>query len=70
MGIKDAYDHCRQAFFWLGKASTSGANCLVAWDKVTRRRELGGLGIKDTNIQNACLLVKLIHRLHTSTDST
>ncbi|GJN07099.1 hypothetical protein PR202_ga24895 [Eleusine coracana subsp. coracana] len=48
---------------------TLGANYLVAWDRVTRRQEQGGLGIKDMNIQNACLLVKLIHRLHTAKDS-
>jgi hypothetical protein len=37
---------------------------LVAWIKVCNPKELGGLGMKDIGIQNICLLLKLLHRLH------
>jgi hypothetical protein len=59
-------DGIRRAFLWssdkTGKASP--ASCLVAWIKVCNPKDLGGLGIKDMGIQNICLLLKLLHRLH------
>jgi hypothetical protein len=59
-------DGKRRAFLWpsdkTGKASL--ASCLVAWIKVCNPKDLGGLGIKDIGIQNICLLLKLLHRLH------
>ncbi|TVU23691.1 hypothetical protein EJB05_26070, partial [Eragrostis curvula] len=55
---------------WSGEEKTSGAQCLVAWDKVTTLREHGGLGIRDLAFQNNCLLLKLIHRLHRPGESS
>ena len=43
---------------------SSPAGCLVAWTKVCNPREFGGLGVRDLGIQNICLLLKLLHRLH------
>ncbi|GJN07696.1 hypothetical protein PR202_ga25548 [Eleusine coracana subsp. coracana] len=63
-------DAIRRSFFWSGERKTTGASCLVSWDKVTRPREHGGLGVRDLKVQNDCLLLKLIHRLHTATDSS
>jgi hypothetical protein len=40
------------------------ARCLVAWNQVCMPKEKGGLGMKDVAIQNQCLLLKLLHRLH------
>jgi hypothetical protein len=59
-------DKRRRAFLWSGDISdtTSAAKCLVAWVSVCNPKELGGLGIKDMGIQNICLLLKLIHKLH------
>jgi hypothetical protein len=59
-------DKRRRAFLWSGLISdtTSAAKCLVAWVSVCNPKELGGLGIKDMGIQNICLLLKLIHKLH------
>ena len=34
------------------------------WDKVRQRQDQGGLGIKDLAVQNICLLLKLLHKLH------
>jgi hypothetical protein len=62
-------DRRRRAFLWAGEANTSSAKCLVAWQKCCITKDLGGLGIKDFAIQNICLLLKLIHKLHCSQTS-
>lgn len=68
-GVVTAIDARRRAFLWTGSDSVSGAQCLVAWDNVCRAKEDGGLGIKQLDTQNACLLMKLLHRLHHPADS-
>ncbi|TVT98699.1 hypothetical protein EJB05_55991, partial [Eragrostis curvula] len=50
--------------------TVSGADCLVAWDHVTTPKECGGLGVRDLNIQNRCLLLKLIHCLYSASESS
>ena len=45
-------------------------SCLVAWDKVRCSKDQGGLGIKDLEVQNICLLLKLLHKLYTATQSS
>jgi hypothetical protein len=52
-----------RAFFWKGKSTIHGSDCLVAWDFVCRDYREGGLGIKNLRIQNECLLKKFVHRL-------
>ncbi|GJN23279.1 hypothetical protein PR202_gb10915 [Eleusine coracana subsp. coracana] len=65
-----AMDALRRAFMWTGEAKASGADCLIAWDLVTRPKECDGLGIRDLAVQNRCLLMKLVHRLHNPTVSS
>ncbi|XP_066384911.1 uncharacterized protein [Miscanthus floridulus] len=60
---------CKEGSFPRRSDSVSGAQCLVAWDNVCRAKEDGGLGIKQLDTQNACLLMKLLHRLHHPADS-
>lgn len=36
----------------------------MAWENVCKDKEDGGLGVKRLDTQNACLLLKLLHRLH------
>ena len=36
-----------RAFFWVGKDKCNGGQCLVAWDKICRPKDCGGLGIKN-----------------------
>jgi hypothetical protein len=63
-----ALDALRRAFLWgVGEERASGAKCLVAWDMVCRPKDEGGLGVHVLGLQNACLLVKLLHRLHVET---
>jgi hypothetical protein len=51
------------ASLWTGTDNTSGARCLIAWENVCQAKEDGGLGIKRIDTQNACLLLKLLHRV-------
>jgi hypothetical protein len=68
-GVFDALDSRRRAFLWDGTPSTIGAHCPVAWTKVCDSKEAGGMGIRDLQLQNQCLLLKLVHRLHHPEDS-
>jgi len=54
----------RRTFVWTGAEQASGAKCLVAWEQVCLPKESGGLGLKNLSVQNQCMLLKLIHRLH------
>lgn len=42
---------------------------LTAWDQCCQPRTHGGLGLKDLATQNLCLLLKLLHRIHSPGDS-
>ena len=42
-----AVDKFRRGFLWRGRKEAKGGHCLVAWGKVSRPPELGGLGISD-----------------------
>jgi len=61
-----AMDAKRRAFFWSADKNghCSPGACLIARDNISCPREFGGLGVRDLGIQNICLLLKLIHRLH------
>ena len=39
-------------------------NCLIAWERVCLPRESGGLGVKNLEDLNHCLLMKFVHKLH------
>jgi hypothetical protein len=42
-----AIDKIKRGFIWRGTKESNGGHCLIAWPKVCRSRELGGLGISD-----------------------
>jgi hypothetical protein len=63
-GVVKALDAHRRAFLWTGTDMASGVQCLISREDVCKDKEDGGLGIKRIDTQNACLLLKLLHRLH------
>ncbi|KAG2628069.1 hypothetical protein PVAP13_3KG315327 [Panicum virgatum] len=52
-----AIDKIRRGFLWKGRRDARGGHCLLAWPKVARPRNLGGLGI--SNLQNLGYALKL-----------
>lgn len=42
-----AIDKIRRNFLWRGRKEANGGHCLIAWPKVSRPKDLGGLGILD-----------------------
>jgi hypothetical protein len=61
-----AIDRRRCSFFWTGEESCHGSKCLVAWEHVCSSKEDKGLGLKDLQTQNRCLLLKFVDKLFTS----
>jgi hypothetical protein len=57
-GTIDALDKRRRAFLWSGEQTTSGAQCLIAWERACLPKKQGGLGVKDLKTLNQCLLLK------------
>jgi hypothetical protein len=68
-GVIDALDARRRAFLWAGEESVSDAQCLVSWKKPCLPKKEGGLGVRDFHLQNTCLLLKLVHRVHDAESS-
>nr|XP_051207036.1 uncharacterized protein LOC127322116 [Lolium perenne] len=68
--VTTALDRLRRAFLWAATDRVTGAKCLVAWESVCRSKEEGGLGVRSLPVQNACLLTKLLHRLHCALDES
>jgi hypothetical protein len=60
-----AIDRRRRAFFWTGEDACHGSKCLVAWEHVCTSKLEGGLGLKDLQTQNRCLLLKFVDKLFT-----
>jgi hypothetical protein len=67
--VIDEIERLLRAFFWKGKSTANGSDCMVAWEYVCRDFREGGLGIKNLRIQNDCLLTKFVHRLHVEPNS-
>ena len=64
-----AIDSKRRSFFWAADDTCSGAQCLVAWDRACTPRSGGGLGVKNLNAQNVCLLLKICFKFLHNTDT-
>jgi hypothetical protein len=45
-----AIDKIRRGFLWKGRKDANGGSCLVAWEKVMRPIDLGGLGIHNLEV--------------------
>ena len=56
--VTDQLDQINREFFWKNASSAKGMP-LVAWDKICRPKQLGGLGIRKTAAVNIAFLAKL-----------
>ena len=56
--VTDQLDRINRDFFWKNSNSDKGMP-LVAWDKVCRPKQLGGLGLRKTAAVNTAFLAKL-----------
>ena len=55
-----AIDKRRRAFLWKGRKEVHGGHCLLAWTKVSRPKELGGLGIHELEVLSWALRMKCL----------
>jgi hypothetical protein len=53
-----AVDKIRKGFLWQGKGKANGGCCLVAWEKVMRPLDLGGLGIPNLEVMAWALQIR------------
>jgi hypothetical protein len=53
-----AIDKIIRGFVWRGRKEAKGGHCLIAWPKVCRAKELGGLGIFDLKSLSCSLRVR------------
>jgi hypothetical protein len=51
-------DKWRRAFLWKGSDKVSGGHCLLAWPRVCRPPDLGGLGLPDLTLQGYALRMR------------
>ena len=62
-GVRCLLDAKRRAFLWTGDSHCNGSQCVLSWDQVCTAKELGGLGVKNFEDANHCLLMKFLHKL-------
>jgi hypothetical protein len=62
--VRELLDARRRAFLWTGKEKCHSFQCLVAWEHLCQSKGKGGLGIRSLELQNHCLLLKFVHKLH------
>jgi len=53
-----AVDKIGKSFLWKGRKEINGGSCLVAWEKVMRPIDLGGLGIHNLEIMGWALQMR------------
>ena len=66
--ILDGIDRVNRNFLW-GSSETTRKIHWVGWQKVTKPKDEGGLGLQEAKGRNTALLAKLNWRLHTEDDA-
>jgi hypothetical protein len=65
--IKAVNKLCR-AFTWKGREQANGGSCLVAWEKVQRPIDLGGLGILNLEYMGWSLQMRWLWYMKSNAD--
>ncbi|GJM91632.1 hypothetical protein PR202_ga08028 [Eleusine coracana subsp. coracana] len=63
-----AVNKIRRSYLWKGRKEANGGCCLVAWDKVQRPLDLGGLGIPDLQVMGWALQIRWLWLRKTDTN--
>jgi len=63
-GVRELLDAKWHAFLRTSEEKCHGSNCPIAWECVCQNHEAGGLGVKNLEELNHCLLMKIFHKLH------
>ena len=66
--ILDGIDRVNRNFLWCSTESTNKVHW-VGWQKLTRSKEEGGLGLQSSRGRNVALLTKLNWRFHTEKET-
>jgi hypothetical protein len=66
--VRKEIDHIRRAWLWRGEETCHGGHCKVAWSRICRPRELGGLGIVDLDRFGTALRLKWLWLERTTLD--
>lgn len=66
----EAITKCMRGFFWIGTAIAQGGQCMMAWSRVARPTQFGGLGITDLEIARCALQLRWLWLKRTGTRRT
>ena len=58
----------RRGFLWKGQEQANGGHCLVAWEKIQRPIEYGGLGIHNLELLGCALRIRWLWAQKTDLD--
>jgi hypothetical protein len=70
--LRSKYKNTRgTVYIWRKKANDvqAGGSALVAWKKICRPKQQGGLGVLNLDIQNKAFLLKNVHKLFNREDT-
>ena len=56
--VLEEIEQWMRGFFWAGKEKAHGGQCLIAWDAVCKPTYLGGLGVRNLQLQGLALRVR------------
>jgi hypothetical protein len=56
--VLEELDKSFRGFLWAAKDRANGGQCLVAWDRICKPKEFGGLGIRNLRMQGLAMRIR------------